>query len=67
MFNLADLIANIAAITKEIIDFVMPQERFTESTIDIITCLQILRFFRFGRVLREVVGYKVLVHSIKVR
>ncbi|XP_076451214.1 uncharacterized protein LOC143287154 [Babylonia areolata] len=65
VLNVCDFIALLAGYVMVLVNVLMPEEKYAKSHLDLIECLQIFRFVRFFRPLRDVIGFKVLVHSVK--
>ncbi|KAL8590964.1 hypothetical protein ACOMHN_040650 [Nucella lapillus] len=63
--NISDFIALLAGYAMVLVEKLLPEEKYSLSHLDLLECLQIFRFVRFFRPLRDVIGFKVLVHSVK--
>ncbi|XP_050413459.1 potassium voltage-gated channel protein Shaw-like [Patella vulgata] len=64
--NICDIIALITMYVKLTVDHLQPSERYSISLFDFIGFLQIARVFRFFRIVKDVMGFRVLVYTIKM-
>ncbi|ESO95776.1 hypothetical protein LOTGIDRAFT_57197, partial [Lottia gigantea] len=64
--NICDIIALLALYVNVIVDIILPSQRYSISLADFIDCLQTFRVFRFFRIVKDVIGFRVLVYTIKM-
>lgn len=63
--NLIDIFALLVMYSKYIVNAVNPQDKYQMSVSDIVHCLQIVRVFRLFRLVKNYIGFRVLLHSVK--
>lgn len=65
IFTIIDFLALVTMLTVLLIDELNPKEKYTTSYVDAINCFQVVRVFRFFRLMKDVVGFRVLIFSIR--
>jgi hypothetical protein len=65
LLNLVDVFALLVMYSKYVVETVNPKEKYTASIFDIVHCLQIIRAFRLFRLVKNFIGFRVLLYSIK--
>lgn len=66
ILNIIDIIALSSEGMIMLFEYLFPKERYTDfSLLDIVECIQIARVFRLFRLIKNFIGFRVLVYSIK--
>ena len=60
-----DIFALIVTYATYIVETVSPREKYEGSVVDLLHCLQIVRVFRLFRVVKNFVGFRVLLYAFK--
>ncbi|XP_061196407.1 potassium voltage-gated channel protein egl-36-like [Saccostrea echinata] len=65
LLNLIDILSLLVMYSKYIVETVNPKEKYTASIFDIVHCFQIIRVFRLFRLVKNFIGFRVLLYSMK--
>ncbi|KAK3104822.1 hypothetical protein FSP39_011010 [Pinctada imbricata] len=65
MLNWIDIFSITVMYSKYIVEALDPKEKYQASIFDIVHCLQIVRVFRLFRLVKNNVGFRVLLHAFK--
>ncbi|XP_069106564.1 potassium voltage-gated channel protein egl-36-like [Argopecten irradians] len=63
--NLVDIFALIVMYSKYVVNAINPKDKYQASVFDIVHCLQIVRVFRLFRLVKNYIGFRVLLYSVK--
>ncbi|XP_033724543.1 potassium voltage-gated channel protein egl-36-like [Pecten maximus] len=63
--NLVDIFALLVMYSKYVVNAISPKEKYQASVFDIVHCLQIVRVFRLFRLVKNYIGFRVLLYSVK--
>ncbi|KAK3104568.1 hypothetical protein FSP39_005105 [Pinctada imbricata] len=63
--NWTDIFSLIVMYSKYIVNASNPKEKYTASIYDIVHCFQIIRVFRLFRLVKNVVGFRVMWYTLK--
>ena len=65
LLNLVDVFSIVVMYSKYIVEAFDPKEKYQASIFDIVHCLQIVRVFRLFRLVKNFVGFRVLLYAFK--
>ena len=64
--NIIDLVALSSECCIMLFEYLFPKEKFTNfSYLDIVECIQIARVFRLMRLVKNSIGFRILVYSVR--
>lgn len=63
--NLVDIFSLCVMYSKYIVEAVNPREKYTATVFDIVHCFQIVRVFRLFRLVKNFIGFRVLLYALK--
>ncbi|XP_021350064.1 potassium voltage-gated channel protein egl-36-like [Mizuhopecten yessoensis] len=63
--NLVDIFALLVMYSKYVVNAINPKDKYQASVFDIVHCLQIVRVFRLFRLVKNYIGFRVLLYSVK--
>ncbi|KAK3105176.1 hypothetical protein FSP39_018934 [Pinctada imbricata] len=64
--NIIDLVALSSESCIMLFEYLFPKEKFTTfSPLDIVECIQIARVFRLCRLVKNFIGFRILVYSVR--
>lgn len=64
--NIIDIIALTSECSINLIESFFPQEKYTDvSSLDFIECIQIARVFRLFRLVKNFIGFRVFIYSVR--
>ncbi|GFO26881.1 potassium voltage-gated channel subfamily c member [Plakobranchus ocellatus] len=64
-FTIVDVLSLLCMYTVLVLHHVNRKSKYTQSYVDVINCLQVVRLFRLFRLVKDVTGFRVLVFSVK--
>lgn len=66
LLNIIDVIALSSEVSTMIVEYIFPKEKYTKfSALDIVECIQIARVFRLFRLVKNFIGFRILVYSVR--
>lgn len=63
--NLVDIFALVVMYSKYFVEAINPREKYTATVFDIVHCFQIVRVFRLFRLVKNFIGFRVLLYALK--
>lgn len=63
--NLVDIFSLCVMYSKYIVEAINPREKYTATVFDIVHCFQIVRVFRLFRLVKNFIGFRVLLYALK--
>ena len=64
-FTIVDILSLVCMYTVLLLYNINSKNKYTNTYVDVINCLQVVRVFRFFRLVKDVTGFRVLIFSVK--
>ncbi|XP_061196467.1 potassium voltage-gated channel protein egl-36-like [Saccostrea echinata] len=66
LLNIIDVIAFSSEVATMTFEYIFPKEKYIKfSALDIVECIQIARVFRLFRLVKNFIGFRILIYSVR--